>query len=139
MPNPLPPSAEYLIREALSKLKVSRNHFKSKQVAQALEILTACLQTHGPIAWTPTQEGYAMNFDTFFRYMNQAKTMSGDHPDYYAGYQRGLRRHYHGDQFGTEEEHQKWMDPSRYGAPTLMQRAYSDGFAGLAPDPERHR
>lgn len=73
----------------------------------------------------------------FTRYMHQAKLLQSDHPDYYAGYQRGLRRRYHGENFGTEEEHQKWMDPNRQGVNTLMQKAYVDGFNGLSPDPER--
>lgn len=29
--------------------------------------------------------------------------------DFWSGYQRGLRRHYHGEKFGTTEEHQLWM------------------------------
>ena len=29
--------------------------------------------------------------------------------DYWAGYERGLRRAYHGDKFGTVEEHNLWL------------------------------
>uniref|UniRef100_A0A6M3KRN1 Uncharacterized protein n=1 Tax=viral metagenome TaxID=1070528 RepID=A0A6M3KRN1_9ZZZZ len=32
--------------------------------------------------------------------------------EFYAGVQRGLRRLYHGDDFGTEGEHRKWMSLS---------------------------
>lgn len=32
-----------------------------------------------------------------------------DDPSFWEGYVRGLRRHYHGAQFGTEEEHMQWM------------------------------
>lgn len=80
-----------------------------------------------------------MNQAIFTRYMDQAKFMQSDHPDYYAGYQRGLRRHHHGDNFGTENEHQKWMDCNRHGGGlrTLLQKGYVDGFSGLPPDPER--
>ena len=28
---------------------------------------------------------------------------------YWMGYIRGLRRNYHGEKFGTEAEHKKWM------------------------------
>lgn len=38
--------------------------------------------------------------------------LSTDDPhsaDFWAGYQRGLRRHYHGEKFGTEDEHNLWM------------------------------
>lgn len=30
-------------------------------------------------------------------------------PSFWEGYIRGLRRHYHGAQFGTAEEHAEWM------------------------------
>lgn len=52
---PLPPSAEHLIREALNKLRASRNHFKSKQVAEARELLELCLREHGQLAWPPVR------------------------------------------------------------------------------------
>jgi len=29
--------------------------------------------------------------------------------DFYAGYMRGLRRHHHGEQFGTVAEHELWL------------------------------
>jgi len=32
----------------------------------------------------------------------------GGRPDYWAGYSRGLRRTYHGEQFVTEAEHVLW-------------------------------
>lgn len=32
--------------------------------------------------------------------------------DFYVGIQRGLRRLYHGENFGTEGEHQKWLSLS---------------------------
>jgi hypothetical protein len=32
-----------------------------------------------------------------------------EYPDYFRGYARGLRRKYHGERFGTEAEHEKWM------------------------------
>lgn len=33
----------------------------------------------------------------------------GERPDYWHGYQRGLRRGYLGELFGTDGEHQRWM------------------------------
>ena len=52
-----------------------------------------------------------MDQRTFEREMMRAKTMAevGDRPDYWRGYQRGLRKHYHGDNFGTDDEHKKWL------------------------------
>lgn len=43
------------------------------------------------------------------------RRMESDNPfnaDYWAGYQRGLRRAYHGENFGTAEEHKLWMSLS---------------------------
>ena len=44
--------------------------------------------------------------------MRKAQTLAKVEPnraDYWAGYIRGLRRNYHGDRFGTEEDHTLWM------------------------------
>jgi len=45
--------------------------------------------------------------------MSKAKTFYELEPEkssYWKGYQRGLRRNYHGDAFGTEEEHRLYME-----------------------------
>lgn len=56
-----------------------------------------------------------MNETTFKREMMKAKTFleSGQRPEYWAGYQRGLRRRYHGENFGTADEHQLWLDAAK--------------------------
>ena len=44
--------------------------------------------------------------------MSKAKAFKDadpDRADYWAGYQRGLRRAYHGENFGTESEHALWL------------------------------
>ena len=50
--------------------------------------------------------------------------------DFWAGYMRGLRRLYHGENFGMAEEHKQWLslidDPIR----EEMWRGYRDGLAG---------
>jgi len=64
--------------------------------------------------------------------MNRAKTMAeaGDKSDYWGGYRRGLRRKFHGENFGTLEEHELWMaaissdDPQRQD----RGRGYRKGF-----------
>jgi hypothetical protein len=59
--------------------------------------------------------------------------------DYLAGYQRGLRRTYHGKAFGTEEEHAKYLslvddiDPAR----VELGRGYRDGLQGKSIIPLR--
>jgi len=42
-----------------------------------------------------------MNQSTFTSYMNQSKILSS--PEYYQGYHYGLRRYYHGDNFGEDK------------------------------------
>ena len=36
------------------------------------------------------------------------KSVQDERQEFWIGYQRGLRRGYHGEKFGTIEEHQKW-------------------------------
>lgn len=49
--------------------------------------------------------------------------------EYLTGYMRGLRRAYHGEAFGTEDEHCRWLnlgdDPGRED----LGRGYRDGIA----------
>lgn len=65
---------------------------------------------------------------------NRARLLVGD---YASGYQRGLRRHYHGERFGSDEEHKKFM---RCGLDDdyreELGRGYRDGFAGKPPEPK---
>jgi hypothetical protein len=52
-----------------------------------------------------------MNQQDFEMEMRKAKGLGGvdpDRQDFWAGYARGLRRAYHGENFGTREEHEKW-------------------------------
>ena len=52
-----------------------------------------------------------MDRQTFTHEMVKAKTfinLSQD-PDYWYGYQRGLRRQFYGDTFGSEEDHSQWL------------------------------
>jgi DNA-binding transcriptional regulator YiaG len=54
--------------------------------------------------------------------------------DYRRGYERGVRRAYHGVRFGTEEEHHAWR--SFDGHRAELARGYRDGLAGRAPAEE---
>ena len=51
--------------------------------------------------------------------------------EYWAGYQRGLRRAYHGENFGTEAEHALWMAAVDSPDESRKQRGlgYRDGLA----------
>ena len=51
-----------------------------------------------------------MDVQTFKSKVFHAEVMRDieNRPDYWAGYCRGLQRAFHGEQFGTEEEHALW-------------------------------
>ena len=83
--------------------------------------------------------------------MNQAKFQSEMHraaamrrlatdpteANYYAGYIRGLRRRYHGERFGTEEEHTLWMSlaDNDDAARAAQGRGYREGLKGEEATP----
>lgn len=54
----------------------------------------------------------------------------GEDSDYWMGYQRGLRRRYHGEIFGTDEEHEMWMQlyEDSDDVRAARGRGYRDGF-----------
>jgi hypothetical protein len=65
----------------------------------------------------------------------RAKTMQGSakemaEADYWTGYQRGLRRLFHGERYGTARQHELWLalasdnDPSQ----AARGRGYRDGL-----------
>ena len=70
--------------------------------------------------------------------LQQAKLQHtiGDRPDYWAGYQRGLRRAFHGDDYGTEEEHTLWSRLAERPNPTHQEQGegYLAGLAALDED-----
>lgn len=78
-----------------------------------------------------------MDEKEFKRNMTAAKTFQGLSTDpleaeFWTGYQRGLRRHYHGEKFGSAGEHNVWSalfddpDPIR----KMRGLGYRIGFAG---------
>lgn len=72
-----------------------------------------------------------MDEATFKARMSRARLLRND---YGAGYQAGLRRHYHGETFGTPEDHDRWMGVGRDGDPRIeLGRGYRDGFSGIEP------
>lgn len=78
-----------------------------------------------------------MDERTFQTLARRAKLLTSD---YGSGYQRGLRRHYHGERFGTPEEHALWMSLGTSGDPREeLGRGYRAGFAGREPEPLRGR
>ena len=56
-----------------------------------------------------------------------------DEQEFWTGYVRGLSRNYHGEQFGTTEEHALWMataDSDDQGR-RMTRLGYRAGFEGL--------
>jgi len=54
---------------------------------------------------------------------------SGERPDYWAGYIRGLRRQYHGEKFGSFKEHTRWLSSVN----DEWAEGYQAGFAYCPP------
>ncbi len=68
--------------------------------------------------------------EEFEREMTKAKTFqaAGDAPGYWSGYMRGLRRRYHGNAFGTDDEHQQWVSLINDEDRQDLGRGYRDGL-----------
>ena len=71
-----------------------------------------------------------MDRQTFEHEMNRAKALKAENPDYWMGYQRGLRRRYRGEKFGTDDEHAFWMSLSEDVTQSREDRGqgYRDGY-----------
>lgn len=69
-----------------------------------------------------------MKESQFQSYMAAAQALDSE---YKSGYQRGLRRHRHGDNFGTDDEHEQWLNLT--GHRQELGDGYRDGFEGRPP------
>lgn len=80
---------------------------------------------------------------TFVSLMRRADTMrraenDAERADWWVGYMRGLRRAHHGENFGTDAEHELWFsavestDPSR----AALGRGYRAGLTLEPRDPD---
>ena len=74
-----------------------------------------------------------MDEGKFKALLGRARILSSD---YGAGYQTGLRRHYHGKQFGNPQELAALAKAGLNGDPRVeLGRGYRDGLAGREPEP----
>ena len=78
-----------------------------------------------------------MDESRFLSLMTRARTFSrlGGRPDYWHGYQRGLRRGFQGELFGTDDEHKRWMRLADDGGDRASRergRGYRDGLSACA-------
>lgn len=64
----------------------------------------------------------------FKSFMAAAKVLCGEYSD---GYRRGLRRYYHGETFGTDDEHEQWSKLKDHQQE--LGDGYRDGLAGGPP------
>lgn len=69
-----------------------------------------------------------MQESKFKAFMSAVKTIGSEYGE---GYRLGLRRHYHGEKFGYESEHQKLLALSDHRQE--LGNGYRDGFAGIPP------
>jgi len=72
-----------------------------------------------------------MEKGVFESYMRRAKFLANG--EYVTGYQRGLRRHFHGVSFGTDAEHTQWLSLQADETRAEQGRGYLDGFNGKEP------
>ncbi len=75
-----------------------------------------------------------MNEVKFQSLLTRARTFSrlGERPDYWHGYQRGLKRGFQGELFGTEDEHKLWMRLADDSSDKIRQErglGYRDGLS----------
>jgi hypothetical protein len=80
-------------------------------------------------------EDLPMDVQTFQSELNRAKTkqLIAKDPieaDYWDGYQRGLRRLFYGERFGTARQHAQWLSFSNDANPSTAARGggYRDGL-----------
>ena len=72
-----------------------------------------------------------MNDKKFQSLMRMAKSFQqfdSDREEYWSSFQRGLRRLHHGENFGTSEEHEKWLNCRGGEFRMQMQTGYRAGF-----------
>jgi hypothetical protein len=75
-----------------------------------------------------------MDETRFLSLLRKARNHSylGGSPDYWHGYQRGLRRGFLGEMFGTDDEHKHWMRFADGGSDKASRdrgRGYRDGLS----------
>jgi hypothetical protein len=75
-----------------------------------------------------------MDESRFLSLMRKARTHSylGGSADYWHGYQRGLRRGFQGELFGTDGDHKRWMRLADDGSDKASRergRGYRDGLS----------
>ena len=74
-----------------------------------------------------------MKKSLFEHEIHRAQTMKSvdhDRQNYWSGYQRGVRRRHHGENFGTVDDHQLWLTATGDESRRQRSQGYRDGFYG---------
>jgi hypothetical protein len=71
-----------------------------------------------------------MNEYTFKNEIAKARVSQtkNNNPDYWIGYERGLRRQYYGVSFGTKEDHIRWLLADGNEPQRQRSKGYRDGL-----------
>jgi DNA-binding transcriptional regulator YiaG len=75
-----------------------------------------------------------LNKSLFDIEMTKAEVMAGvERTGYWTGYQNGLQRRFHGENFCTQAQHDAWMDEIDNENPDMKERGqgYRDGYLGV--------
>jgi hypothetical protein len=79
--------------------------------------------------------GFQVTDQQFQAELSRAKTMQSEatdpiEADYWAGYQRGLRRAFQGERFGTARQHEEWLSLANNDdqSQAARGRGYRDGL-----------
>ncbi|MBA7644304.1 hypothetical protein ES703_52046 [subsurface metagenome] len=61
-------------------------------------------------------------------YKLESENLNHKKAEFWYGFQRGIRRHYHGENFGTDQQHEKWMNCDDGEYRKQLQAGYRAGF-----------
>ena len=79
------------------------------------------------------------NFASLMRRADTLRRVESDpiKSEWWVGYMRGLRRAHHGEQFGSQAEHDLWLSASESDDPTrcALGDGYRSGLTLIACDP----
>jgi DNA-binding XRE family transcriptional regulator len=67
-------------------------------------------------------------FQSLGRMAKSMQRIDHDRSDFWRGFQRGIRRLHHGENFGTAEEHERWMNCARDEYRKQLQTGYRVGY-----------
>jgi DNA-binding transcriptional regulator YiaG len=67
-------------------------------------------------------------FKSLLSIARSMQMIDSDRSYFWRGFRRGLQRNYHGENFGTAEEHERWMHSTLSKCRKQVQQGYRAGF-----------